>query len=187
MTKKKYEELVRKSQIEKTSSLNEQYRSFVNMEKILDKKIKICTNKNQIEELEKQKTDLCNRKQKFELQLKKNCGTVPPSLRRKLEQQAKEMILREADIIISTLNYCGNSLMDCLTLAKNKGKCLVNLLVIDEAAQSLEVDSLIPLRFGCNKIIQVGDPEQLPATVFSKKAQVYIISTNLHKFTVNSR
>jgi senataxin len=27
------------------------------------------------------------------------------------------------------------------------------------------------LRFGCNKIVQVGDPEQLPATTFSKKAQ----------------
>ncbi len=30
---------------------------------------------------------------------------------------------------------------------------------------------MIPLRFSCNKIIQVGDPEQLPATVMSKKAQ----------------
>ncbi len=40
-----------------------------------------------------------------------------------------------------------------------------------KAAQCLEVESLIPLRFGCNKIIQVGDPEQLPATVLSKAAQ----------------
>ena len=30
---------------------------------------------------------------------------------------------------------------------------------------------MIPLRFGCNKFIQVGDPEQLPATVLSKLAQ----------------
>ena len=35
----------------------------------------------------------------------------------------------------------------------------------------MEVDSLIPLRFGCDKIIQVGDPEQLPATVLSRISQ----------------
>lgn len=33
------------------------------------------------------------------------------------------------------------------------------------------MESLIPLRFGCDKIIQVGDPEQLPATVLSKLCQ----------------
>lgn len=43
--------------------------------------------------------------------------------------------------------------------------------MINKAAQCLELESLIPLRFGCNKIIQVGDPEQLPATVLSKLAQ----------------
>jgi senataxin len=30
---------------------------------------------------------------------------------------------------------------------------------------------LIPLRFRCNKIIQVGDPLQLPATLCSRRAQ----------------
>ncbi len=35
----------------------------------------------------------------------------------------------------------------------------------------MELETLIPLRFGCNKIIQVGDPEQLPATVMSTLAQ----------------
>lgn len=33
------------------------------------------------------------------------------------------------------------------------------------------MDALIPLRFGCNKVIQVGDHEQLPATVQSNQAQ----------------
>ena len=84
----------------------------------------------------------------------------------------KEKILREADIIISTLNYCGNSIMDCLTLERNCGKNKIDLIIVDEAAQSLEIESLIPLRFGCNKMIQVGDPEQLPATVVSQKALV---------------
>ena len=173
----KCDELVRKSLLTKTSSLKEQYNSFLNMEKVLEKKLKIARlspeqYEKQIKELEDQKSELSKRKQKFEMQLKKNNGQEAPSVRRKLKQTAKEMILREADIIISTLNYCGNSVMDCLGVEKNKGKCLIDLIIVDEAAQSLEVESLIPLRFGCTKLIQVGDPEQLPATVLSKKAQV---------------
>lgn len=35
----------------------------------------------------------------------------------------------------------------------------------------MEVECLIPLKFKCNKLILVGDPEQLPATVLSKRAQ----------------
>ena len=41
----------------------------------------------------------------------------------------------------------------------------------EKASQSIELDTLIPLRFGCHRIIQVGDPEQLPATVLSTLAQ----------------
>ena len=31
----------------------------------------------------------------------------------------------------------------------------------------MECESLIPLRFECNKVILVGDPQQLPATIIS--------------------
>ena len=44
------------------------------------------------------------------------------------------------------------------------------MVILDEA-EGLELDCLIPLRFGCNRMILVGDPEQLPATVLSKRAQ----------------
>lgn len=84
---------------------------------------------------------------------------------------SKEKVLRDADIIICTLNYSGNSILDCLTMEKNQGVSLIDVVIIDEAAQCLEVDFLIPMRFQCNKVIQVGDPEQLPATVLSTRAQ----------------
>lgn len=42
------------------------------------------------------------------------------------------MVLREADIIISTLNYSGNQIMDCLTVEKNGGNCIVNIIIVDE-------------------------------------------------------
>ena len=109
------------------------------------------------------------------------------------ESKIKEDILKGANIIVSTLNYCGGQIMDCLLPSKNNDKSIINMVLIDEvillfttilikvkifnnfiinnkAAQSLEVESLIPLRYGCNKMLFVGDPVQLPATVLSKTA-----------------
>lgn len=37
-----------------------------------------------------------------------------------------------------------------------------------QACQAIELDTLIPLRLGCRKLLLVGDPKQLPATVLSK-------------------
>jgi len=36
--------------------------------------------------------------------------------------------------------------------------------------QAVEVSSLIPLKYACRRLILVGDPKQLPATVFSDAA-----------------
>ncbi|RNA26767.1 putative helicase senataxin [Brachionus plicatilis] len=125
-----------------------------------------------LKEAEKELEELKKKIKKFEDQLAKNkSNDISYGDRKKLEAQAKEKVLKEADIIISTLNFSGNSLMDCLTAEKNNGNSLVSVVIIDEAAQCLEVESLIPLRFGCDRIIQVGDPEQLPATVLSRIGQ----------------
>jgi len=43
-------------------------------------------------------------------------------------------------------------------------------VIIDEAAQCVELSALIPLKYGCAKCIVVGDPQQLPPTVFSRDA-----------------
>jgi superfamily I DNA and/or RNA helicase len=176
LTEKKCDELISKSQLEKSSSLKLQYDQFNKVIPVLEKKLKIAKQlpnvyASEIKEYTHQLDTVRKRKEIFENQLKRNLGVEAPSMRRKFKAQAKEIVLREADIIVSTLNYCGNSILDCLTSEKNKGKSLVDLIIVDEAAQSLEVESLIPLRFGCNKMIQVGDPEQLPATVLSKRAQ----------------
>jgi senataxin len=47
----------------------------------------------------------------------------------------------------------------------------VDYCVIDEAAQSIEVSSLIPLKFTPKRIVLVGDPQQLPAVVKSAAAK----------------
>jgi len=40
-------------------------------------------------------------------------------------------------------------------------------VIIDEAAQAVELSVLIALRYSCKRCILVGDPQQLPATVKS--------------------
>jgi len=44
-------------------------------------------------------------------------------------------------------------------------------VVVDEASQGVEVAMLIAVKLGCQRLIMVGDPKQLPATCFSTVAQ----------------
>ncbi|CAF1447989.1 unnamed protein product, partial [Didymodactylos carnosus] len=48
------------------------------------------------------------------------------------------------------------------------------------ATQSLEADSLLPFRFGCAKVIMVGDPQQLPPCVLSQAGKEYNLSQSLY-------
>ncbi|KAK6589089.1 hypothetical protein RS030_233544 [Cryptosporidium xiaoi] len=52
----------------------------------------------------------------------------------------------------------------------NGQQLLFDTVIIDEASQGVELSTLIPLRLGCKRLILVGDPKQLPATVLSRKA-----------------
>jgi senataxin len=79
--------------------------------------------------------------------------------RRKLQQE----ILDGASIICSTLSGSGHEMMRNINIE-------FETVVIDEAAQSIELSALIPLKYGCSKCILVGDPKQLPPTVLSREA-----------------
>lgn len=43
-----------------------------------------------------------------------------------------------------------------------------DVCIIDEATQCTEPWTLMPLKFGINTLVLVGDTQQLPATVLSK-------------------
>lgn len=79
--------------------------------------------------------------------------------RRKVQQE----ILDGAHVICSTLSGSGHDMFQNLNIE-------FETVVIDEAAQSIELSALIPLKYGCSKCILVGDPKQLPPTVLSKEA-----------------
>ena len=79
--------------------------------------------------------------------------------RRHLQQE----ILNSAHVICATLSGSGHEMFQSLNIE-------FETVIIDEAAQSVELSALIPLKYGCSKCILVGDPKQLPPTVLSREA-----------------
>ncbi|KAF2873176.1 tRNA-splicing endonuclease-like protein [Massariosphaeria phaeospora] len=78
-------------------------------------------------------------------------------------RRAQEQILAEAHVICATLSGSGHDMFQGLNIE-------FETVIVDEAAQCVEMSALIPLKYGCAKCILVGDPKQLPPTVFSKEA-----------------
>lgn len=87
-------------------------------------------------------------------------------MRRQLDsatREAREAILAEADIICCTLAGAGSK--------DGVGSFEFETVIIDEAAQAVELGSLIPLKYRCRRAILIGDPKQLPPTVLSRKCE----------------
>ncbi|PKK24249.1 senataxin [Columba livia] len=86
-------------------------------------------------------------------------------------QKVQADIILEADVICCTLSTSGGGLLES-TFARQRLDPF-SCVIVDEAGQSCEVETLIPLIHRCNKLVLVGDPRQLPPTVKSVKAQDY--------------
>ena len=82
-------------------------------------------------------------------------GAGPERLRGELETN----FLDSAHLVFTTLNTAGMPSV----CSGNK----FTVVVVDEAAQAIEPSTLIPLQTGAQTCVLVGDPQQLPATVFS--------------------
>lgn len=72
--------------------------------------------------------------------------------------KSRQSLISEASVICTTLN---SSVSDSMNNFK------FDLIIIDEACQATELSSIIPLKYNPDKIIMVGDPNQLPPTVIS--------------------
>ncbi|XP_035685869.1 probable helicase senataxin isoform X2 [Branchiostoma floridae] len=84
----------------------------------------------------------------------------------------RQRVLMDADVVCCTLSASGSNMLEqAITKAGVARSIHFTCVIIDEAGQCNELDALIPLQYGMSKLILVGDPEQLPATVLSKKAQ----------------
>ncbi|KAI5273615.1 hypothetical protein E4T47_03117 [Aureobasidium subglaciale] len=119
----------------------------------------------ELSQLQDQFNALRNRKTQLGTQIdnakdNENSAGRAAELNRKRVQQS---ILDDAQIICATLSGSGHDMFQSLNIE-------FETVVVDEAAQCVEMSALIPLKYGCAKCILVGDPRQLPPTVFSKAA-----------------
>ena len=75
-------------------------------------------------------------------------------------------VLNESHVVCTTLTGAGLELFTTSTAS-------FDCVVIDEAAQAIEVQTLIPLKYECKRCVMVGDDRQLSATVISQSATQY--------------
>eukprot|EP00501_MAST-03F_sp_TOSAG23-6_P002251 GSMAST32.ASY1.ANO1.2351.1 assembled CDS len=85
-----------------------------------------------------------------------------------VKSRVEQALLEAADIIFTTLSSSG---MNNLEKASIGTEFDLAGVVIDEAAQCVELECLIPLRFEAPHCVLIGDPRQLPATVLSQQAK----------------
>ncbi|TDZ34209.1 Helicase SEN1 [Colletotrichum spinosum] len=89
-----------------------------------------------------------------------NTATREAEIRRR---QIQQEVLDGAQVLCATLSGSGHEMFKNLNVE-------FETVIIDEAAQCVELSALIPLKYGCTKCILVGDPKQLPPTVLSQSA-----------------
>lgn len=77
-----------------------------------------------------------------------------------LRRKTRVEVIQEADVVCSTLSGAGHDLLAQFDF---------EMVIIDEAAQAIELSSIIPLKYRTNRCVMVGDPQQLPPTVLSQE------------------
>ena len=76
-----------------------------------------------------------------------------------IRQQIETHILDSVHVVATTLGTAGGRAIESANQFK--------VVVVDEAAQSVEPSTLAGLQLGSSHAILVGDPQQLPATIFN--------------------
>jgi len=77
-----------------------------------------------------------------------------------VKQNLEMHVLNSVHIVMTTLGTAGNR-------ALSEGVDKFEVVVVDEAAQSVEPATLAAMQLGSRHCVMVGDPQQLPATIFN--------------------
>ncbi|XP_044313913.1 probable helicase senataxin [Drosophila rhopaloa] len=93
-----------------------------------------------------------------------------PPLTQREEFDISKICVDHANIICTTLS-------SCVKLANYVD--FFDICIIDEATQCTEPWTLLPMRFGLTHLVLVGDTQQLPAVVLSKKAIDFGLSNSM--------
>lgn len=112
------------------------------LEAIQDNASKSLELHNEITLLNKQRTHLVNELDRAKDKQKSNYRTLDATRRR-----FRNEVLQEADVICSTLSASAYEYLEPFDF---------ELVIIDEAAQAIELSSLIPMKYRCRTCIMVG-------------------------------
>jgi superfamily I DNA and/or RNA helicase len=82
-------------------------------------------------------------------------------------------LLLNANVIFCTLSSAGGAIL--------KKTSKIHDLIIDEAAAATEPEICVPFHLKPNRLLVVGDPLQLPATVLSRRATELGLTKSLHE------
>ncbi|KAJ5945938.1 hypothetical protein N7454_002777 [Penicillium verhagenii] len=88
------------------------------------------------------------------------------------KKRVQQEIINGAHVICATLSGSGHEIFQSMSVE-------FETVIIDEAAQCIELSALIPLKYGCSKCVLVGDPKQLPPTVLSRMASKFSYEQSL--------
>ncbi|XP_051536202.1 probable helicase senataxin isoform X2 [Myxocyprinus asiaticus] len=108
------------------------------------------------------KLQLLNERERLSRQIKECRG-------KRHETQA--LVLQNAHVICCTLSTSGSIVLE--NAFRRLGHEPFSCVIIDEASQAKETETLIPMLYRCPAVILVGDPNQLPPTVVSQKAKEF--------------
>ncbi|MBK30394.1 MAG: hypothetical protein CMB49_06810 [Euryarchaeota archaeon] len=96
---------------------------------------------------------------------------------KRLEKQMAQDILDRAEVICSTCIGAGHEILS---------DRLFPFVLLDEATQSSEPSSLVPLSRGSRQVVMVGDHRQLPPTVISRRAEDGGLNRSLFERLIDS-
>ncbi|XP_052845078.1 uncharacterized protein LOC128257881 isoform X2 [Drosophila gunungcola] len=108
--------------------------------------------------------------QQKERQLQLIAEQLNPPLTQREEFDISKTCVDKANIVCTTLS-------SCVKLANYVE--FFDICIIDEATQCTEPWTLLPMRFGLTHLVLVGDTQQLPAVVLSKKAIDFGLSNSM--------
>jgi senataxin len=130
-----------RAQIESVKALRQQKENeFEETRNNLDKSRSL---EEEIRKLKQQRTNLTQQLDKLRDQQRDGSRTLD-SMRRRFRNE----VLQEADVICSTLSGAGHEVLSQFDSFE--------MVVIDEAAQAIELSALIPLKYKCKRCVMVG-------------------------------
>lgn len=112
------------------------------MHGIHDNTAKTLALQEEIKMLSKRRADLTHRLDKARDQQKANSRAMDT-----VNRSCQKEVLGEADVICATLAGSGHEMLEAYDF---------EMVIIDEAAQAIELSSLIPLKYRCSRCVMVG-------------------------------